>query len=557
MRELRPYLRLLRARSGRLGLGAVLMLATTLAGTGLLALSGWFITAAGAAAAASATALVSFEVYTPGGAIRGFALGRTAARYGERIHNHDAVLRILADLRTAVFARLTRLDPLTLARFRAADVLSRLTGDIDALDALYLRALAPPVVGLLGIAAIAGLVAWFAPVAGLAVGGLLLGLWLVLVVGGWLAGSRASERLARGTEVLRGRVLERVEGLSELISFGTLARHQRQTEQVRRARAGEQQRLEARYALGEALATAGVQAAGALALVSGVVLHQQGVVSVAVVVLMTLAPVGLSELLGALPGGFIQLGRSRAAAVRLNEQVDAEPAVTEPSAPRAAPEGGELRFEAVRHRYHAHAPPVLGRLDLTVAAGGRVAVVGRSGSGKSTLGALALRLMDPEAGVVRIGGTGVHEVTLASLRQRVGYLTQSTELLDASVAANLRIAAADASDEALYRALGVAGLEGFVRDLPRGLYTGVGQGGSRLSGGQARRLSLARIVLREPSVVVLDEPLAGLDAATAAAVSQRLETWLDGRTVLMLGHDSAALPTADRVVTLSGGTISP
>jgi len=556
MDELRPYLRLLRARWARLVLGGGLMLATTLAGAGLLALSGWFITAAGAAAALSAASVVAFEVYTPGGAIRAFALGRTAARYGERIHNHDAVLRILADLRTAVFARLTRLDALTLARFRSADLLSRLTGDIDALDALYLRALAPPLVALLGIAAIAALVGIFAPALALGLGIVLATLWLVLVVGGWRAGTVPSERLVARTEVLRHRILEQVEGLPELLSFGTLERHAEITNQERRARAREQRRLALRHALGEAGANAGVQTASAVALIGGVALHRSGDMAVAVIVLMALAPLGLGELLGALPGGFIQLGRSRAAGRRLNAQLAARTAVSEPPSPRPMPVGSALAFEAVTYAYRPLATPVLTDLDLTVADGEHVAVVGRSGSGKSTLAALALRLIDPGSGTVRLGDTPVNELGLTGLRARIGYLTQGTELLDASVATNLRIAQPEAADEALYAALGIAELADFVQGLPQGLETGVGQAGARLSGGQARRLSLARVVLRDPAVVVLDEPLAGLDAATADAVGRNLEAWLAGRTVLMLAHARTALPPASRVLRLSGGALS-
>ena len=556
MDQLRPYIRLLRARSGRLLFGGLLMLLATLAAAGLLALSGWFITATGAAAVLSGASVVAFEVYTPGGAIRGFALARTVARYGERVHNHDAVLRILADLRTAVFARLTGLDILTLRRFRSADLLSRLTADIDALDALYLRALAPPLAALLGMAAIAILVGVFAPALAFGMVLVLGALWLVLVIGGWRAGTVPSERLVTRTEALRRRVLEQVEGLPELLSFGTLGRHAASADAERRGRAREQRRLALRHALAEAGANAGVQAAGAVALIGGVALHRSGDVSVAVVVLMALAPLGLGELLGALPGGFIQLGRSRAAARRLNSQLNAEPAVSEPLSPRPTPAGTSLAFEAIVYGYGSRAEPVLTGLNLRIDAGERVAVVGRSGSGKSTLAGLALRLMDPDSGTVRLGETPVQDLGLSSLRARVGYLTQSTELLDSSLATNLRIAQPEASDGALWEALRIAGLAEFVQDLPRGLATGVGEGGARLSGGQARRLSLARVVLRDPAVVVLDEPLAGLDAATAEAVSRHLDDWLDRRTVLMLAHAGPALPPASRVLTLSDGALS-
>jgi ATP-binding cassette subfamily C protein CydC len=530
------------------------LLVTTLAGTGLLALSGWFITATAAAAAATTASVVAFGVYIPGGAIRAFALGRTAARYGERVYNHDVVLRLLADLRTAVFARLSRLDALTLGRLRSTDVLSRLTADIDALDALYLRVLAPPLVALLAIAAIAGLTAWFAPLLGFGVAVWLLGVWLALIAGGWLAGVAPSERVSAATEGLRGRVLEQVEGLAELLCFRTLDRHRQATHQQQRQRAVDQRRLAGRHAAGEALATMGVQGAGVLALLGGAVLVQQADLPVAVAVLMALAPLGLGELLGALPGGFIQLGRSRAAARRVNAQVQVRTGVVDPDEPQPVPPSAALTFEQVHYRYTRY-DPVLAGLSLAVSEGERVAVLGRSGAGKSTLGALALRRIDPDGGTVRLGGAPLDTLAMAAVRSRVGYLTQDTALLDASLASNLRIADPGADDAALQRALAVAGLDGFVQELPRGLATGIGQSGARLSGGQARRLSLARVILRAPSVVVLDEPLAGLDAETAEAVAANLDAWLAGRTVLMLGHDAAALPRADRHVRLADGVI--
>ncbi|MDZ7809471.1 MAG: ABC transporter transmembrane domain-containing protein [Arhodomonas sp.] len=200
----------------------------TVAGTGLLALSGWFITATAVAAALwAAGGAASLDIYVPGAGIRTFALTRTVARYLERLYNHDTVLRLLAELRTAVFARLSRLDPATLARFRTATLLNRLTADVDALDALYLRILAPPLVALAAVALLGLLMAVFAPLIALSVSLVLLALWFVVnTLAGW--GSTAvNRRLADATEALRVGVVEQVDGLAELLAFGTVAGQRR------------------------------------------------------------------------------------------------------------------------------------------------------------------------------------------------------------------------------------------------------------------------------------------------------------------------------------------
>lgn len=551
MSELLPYLRLLATYRGRMLLGSILVLATIAAGVGLLALSGWFITATGVTALAMAAGVqAQLGIYIPGAGIRFFALARTAARYGERVQNHDTVLRLLATLRQQVFARLIRLDPGTLAGLRNALVLNRLTADIDALDSLYLRCLAPPAAALLALLGVAGLLALVAPVAGLSVGAVLIVGACAVTAAVALPGSRLGERLAQRTESARMTIVDLVRGLAELRAFGVIDRQQATIDDNDRGLVALQRRNAALSAAGEAGMGLLIHLAMALALLLGVWLYTEETISGPLAVLMPLAVLALLEGLAPVPGGLLQLGRVRAAARRLNHQTAVEPAIREPERPARAPSNNDLAFDHIDAGRGDAPEPILRGFSLHLAEGEHVAVVGPSGCGKSTLADLTARLLDPLAGAVRLGGTALPQLSLATVHERVSYATQRSEIFADTIAANLLLARPDADDHALWYALEVAALADFVESLDQGLDTWVGESGVRLSGGQARRLALARIILRDAPLVVLDEPLAGLDEPTAATVAARLKPWLRGRTTLLLAHDTGALPTADRVVAL-------
>lgn len=551
MNELRPYLRMLATYRGRVVLGSVLVFVTIAAGVGLLALSGWFITATGVTALALAAGMqAQLEIYVPGAGIRFFALARTAARYVERVQNHDTVLRLLADLRQRVFARLTELDPGTLARFRNALVLNRLTADIDALDSLYLRCLAPPAAAVLAVLGVAGMVGLVAPLAGLAVGTvLLLGAGMLTAAVAW-PGTAIGEGVARRTESARTEIVDLVRGLAELRAFGVVDRQRGAIDRSDRALVALQQRAAGLAALGEAGMGLVIHLAMVLALFLGLWLYTTDAISGPLAVLMPLAVLALLEGLAPVPGGLLQLGRARAAARRLNHQSAAEPTIREPREPAPPPDTRDLVFDRLDAGRGEAPEPILRDFSLHLAEGEHVAVVGPSGCGKSTLADLAVRLLDPLRGEVRLGGVALPALALTSIHERVGYATQRSEIFADTIAGNLLLARPAADDRDLWWALEVVALADFVESLDQGLDTWVGESGVRLSGGQARRLALARVVLRDAPVVVLDEPLAGLDGATAATLAARLKPWLRGRTALLLAHDASALPAADRVIEL-------
>ncbi|QEA39773.1 thiol reductant ABC exporter subunit CydC [Pistricoccus aurantiacus] len=558
--ELRPWLRLLARHSRRLTLGTLLMALTAISAIGLLALSGWFITATaltGALLAAGVNA--SLNVYVPGGSIRFFAIARTVSRYLERVYNHASVLALLAELRAGMFAVLARLDARALSRHRASEWLNRLTADIDTLDSLYLRLLAPPLVALLTIGLVAGLAAIFLPIAGVAVLGLLLPLWAWLVAGQARLGMAASRRRVATLDRLRAGIVEELQGLAELKAYASLAEHRRRLEAIEHELYRDQRRLGRLGALGNVLVGLGVGITLLLVLWLGARAYQAESLSGPLLVMMPLAILALNETLAALPVAFTQFGATRAAARRLNALGDSRSALLDPETPESLLSGAPaIRFEAVSLRYPGTPIPALEKFDLTIASGQRLALTGASGAGKSSLANLLTRLIDPQAGRVLRDGIDLRHLPLEALRTSTAYLTQQSELFDASLADNLRLAAPQATDSTLRWALDQVELAEWVDGLAQGLDTRVGEGGRQLSGGQARRLALARVLLTNAPLVILDEFFTGLDRPLAGRIAKRLDVWLEGRTVIYLVHqwdDDMPLPGVGRLCRLREGRL--
>lgn len=557
---LAPWLRLLAQRRGRLSIGTLLMALTLVSAIGLLAISGWFITASGLAGTAlAAGAAISLNVYVPGGGIRLFALTRTVSRYVERLYNHDTVLRLLADLRARLFGVLAGLDEHRLSRRRASDWLHRLTADIDAMDSLYLRLLAPPAVAVVAVIALSAFVAFWLPVAGLAIA-LLLGVaigWLTL--GQSRIGMAASRRRMEDLEQFRGRLIEQWQGLAELEAYASLASHRQRLDDIEARLEADQRRLGRLSALGNAVSGIAVGTTLTVVLWLAAQAYTSGQLSGPVMVMMSLAVLAFNEALAPLAMAFTHLGATRGAAARLNELEAAFVARVTPSQ-TLPPVAFPARLDNVTLRFPGTLVPALSSVSLAVAAGERVALCGASGAGKSSIASLLAGQLRPTQGEVMLDGKSVQELAPTTLTQRVAVLTQRIDLFDDSLAANLRLADPAADEARLWQALSMVELSAWAAGLPNGLDTRVGEGGRQLSGGQSRRLALARLVLRDPGLVILDEPFAGLDATTAARVASHLDDWLDGRTVVYLVHDLGEQvdpPGIDRQLMLREGRLAP
>ncbi|WP_432056537.1 thiol reductant ABC exporter subunit CydD [Streptomyces sp. bgisy022] len=537
------------ARRGRLALALLLGSLALGSAVGLMATSGWLISRA----SEQPPVLYLMVAVT---ATRAFGIGRAVFRYAERLVSHDAVLRMLADTRVAVYRRLERLAPAGLRRARRGDLLSRLVADVDALQDYWLRWLLPAGAAVLVSALSVGFTAWLLPEAGavLAAGLLAAGAGVPLLTGA--VARRAELRLAPARGVLATRVTDLLTGTAELAVAGALPER---TAAARRAD-GALTRIASRGATATALGdglTALIQgltvAAAALVGVQAVAADRLPGVALAVVVLTPLA--AFEAVLG-MPLAVQYRQRVRTSAERVLDVLDAPVPVREPERPRQAPASPfPLVLGGLSARYAGQERDALTGLDLTLERGRRIAVVGPSGSGKTTLAQVLLRFLDPRAGRYTLAGVDAFALDGDDVRRLVGLCAQDAHLFDSSLRENLLLAKRDATEEELYDALGRARLLEWTRSLPDGLDTLVGEHGARLSGGQRQRLALARALLADFPVLVLDEPAEHLDLATADALTADLLAATEGRTTLLITHRLAGLEAVDEVIVLDEGRV--
>ncbi|WP_026058407.1 thiol reductant ABC exporter subunit CydD [Streptomyces sp. SS] len=532
---------------GRMGLALLLGSLALGSAVGLMAVSGWLISRA----SEQPPVLYLMMAVT---ATRAFGIGRAVFRYAERLVSHDAVLRMLAELRVSVYRRLERIAPAGLRRTRRGDLLARLVHDVDALQDYWLRWLLPVGAAFVVGVASAGFTAWLLPEAGavLAVGLLVAGI-AVPAAGGALA-RRAERRLAPARGTLATAVADLLRGCAELTVAGALPGRIAGTRDADRALTGIASRQAAATALGAGLSAL----VCGLTVVAAAVVGVQGVrdgrldgVALAVVVL---TPLAAFEAVTGLPLAVQYRQRVKHSAERVFEVFDAPVPVHEPARPETPPASPfPLELDGLSARYAGQERAALADFRLTLEAGRRVAVVGASGSGKTTLAQVLLRFLDMEHGTYRLGGVPAWELDGDAVRRLVGLCAQDAHLFDSSVRENLRLARTGADDDELREALRRARLLDWVDGLPAGLDTLVGEHGSRISGGQRQRLALARALLADFPVLVLDEPAEHLDLATADALTDDLLRATEGRTTVLITHRLHGLEAVDEVIVLDEG----
>ncbi|MEV6682678.1 thiol reductant ABC exporter subunit CydD [Streptomyces erythrochromogenes] len=538
-----------RAWQGRFRLGLLLGSLAVGCSVGLMAVSGWLISRA----SEQPPVLYLMVAVT---ATRAFGMGRAVFRYAERLVSHDAVLRMLADLRVSVYRRLERIAPAGLREHRRGDLLARLVADADALQDYWLRWLLPVGTAVLVGTGSVAFTTWLLPEAGavLAVGLLAAGIGVPLVSGA--CARRAERRLAPARGELATRVADLLTGTAELTVAGALP--------DRKGRARESDGVLTRIAARGA--AAGGLGGGLSALVCGLTVvaaaavaadavHDGRLSGVAMAVAV-LTPLAAFEAVTGLPLAVQYRQRVRRSAERVYEVIDAPVPVAEPERPAEAPASPfPLRLAGLSARHPGQERDALRGLDLTLEAGRRIAVVGPSGSGKTTLAQVMLRFLDPAEGSYRLGGADARTLDSDDVRGLVGLCAQDAHLFDSSVRENLRLARTGASEEQLRDALAAARLLEWADGLPDGLDTLVGEHGEQISGGQGQRLALARALLADFPVLVLDEPAEHLDLATADALTTDLLAATEGRTTVLITHRLAGLEAVDEVLVLDRGEV--
>ncbi|HSQ82191.1 MAG TPA: thiol reductant ABC exporter subunit CydC [Casimicrobiaceae bacterium] len=537
---------------GWLALGALCATLTQLAGVGLMAVAGWFIAAMALAGVAGAP----INYFLPAALIRAFAILRTGGRYVERVVTHEATFRLLAQLRTWFFRRIEPLAPARLEHRRSGDLLERIQADIDTLQNAYLRLLVPFAVGIASALVAAIVLVHVIAQAAMPVMVLMLVAGAALPVAMRRLGEAPGSARIEARAALRMAVIDGVQGMAELRVYGAAQAQARRIHTLTQALNAQQLRLA--HLSGLSAAIVGLCASGAMWAVAleGVVLVSRGTLMPAALPMLALFVLASFDAIGPLPGAMQQVGETFAAARRVFELVDATPEVAEPKGGSPTPGAAGITMRGVRMRYGADEAWALDGIDLELRPGRRIAVVGPSGAGKSSIVRLLLRFREYQEGAVHFGGHDLRSYRGEDLRARIAVVAQDTWLFDTTILDNLRIANPRASDADVFRAARAAQIHDFIVSLPEGYRTCVGEAGIKVSGGQARRIAIARALLKDAPVLLLDEPTEGLDPQTGQALVGSIETLMAGRSVLVITHRLAHLgDRVDEVLVLEQGRI--
>ena len=553
MTDLLRLLRLFRPYLAWLLPGILLSFITLLANVALMALSGWFISAMAVAGAAGA----SMNYFTPAALIRAAAIARTAGRYAERLVTHEATFRLLAELRVWFYRRLEPLAPAGLEAWRSGDLLSRIRADIDTLDNVYLRLLVPAAVALLAILVFTAVLWCYRPVLALVEGLLLLAAGVAVP---WLVnrlGHTAGQRKVEVSAHLRAALVTDMQGMGELLVYGAAEDHAARLRTLSRELARRQQTLSVLNGFSQ----------GALGLCANLAMWAMVVLAVPMVSSHLLAPQHLAmlalfalasfEAVIPLPLAMQTLGESLAAARRIFSLADSLPAVTEPAEPLVMPETFTYRFQDVSFRYRSDSPEVLHGIALQLAPGRKLAVVGATGCGKSTLASLLLRFREPTGGSLLLNERPLQYYSGELLREHIAALTQQTHLFNTTILDNLLLARPDADRNAVEEACKTVLIHDFITTQPDGYDTVTGETGVRLSGGQARRVAIARTLLKNAPLLILDEPTEGIDSETARRLMTNILARVEaGRQSLMLiTHRLQGLERMDEILVMEKGRV--
>ena len=486
-------------------------------------------------------------------AVRVLAIARAAFRYLERSVTHRAAFEILADLRAWFYRSIEPLAPARLSDHRSGDLLARIVADIDTLEDFFIRVVGPPLVAALVTAFAAILLGAFDPSLGIALA-LFLGLTGVVLpwVSRWLSRRPARQLVATRAE-LSATLVDAVQGIGDLVALDRADAHRARILELGRELDGIGDRLATVRAVSAALTATLAGLAGVTVLAIGVALVTAGRLDGVYLAVLPLVAVASFEIVAPLSAAIQLQDANEAAARRLFELIDATPEVRDPAAAWPLPDGHGIEVSGLGFRYGPDEPAVFDGMDLSIPTGTTVALVGSSGSGKTTLVNLLLRFWEYRDGSIRIGGHELHDYPVEVVRAMLGVVSQDVHLFDATIRDNLAVADPDVTDERIVAACRQAQLHDVIERLPDGYGTRIGENGVRLSGGERQRLAIARAILKDAPILILDEATANLDVETERLLMDSLASFMVGRTTLLISHRDAVAARADREWTLDAG----
>ena len=544
MRALLPFLRLFKFAKLPLFLGLVLMITGLASSIGLLTTSGWFL-----AATAIAGLGTLFNFFYPSASVRGLAIGRTLFRYFEKLVTHDATFRILAKLRVQVFEKIIPLSPGVLNRYRNSDLLNRLVSDVDTLDSLYLRLIAPFITAIFVILAMCiGLSFVNAPLA-LGLGVSLLLLVLVIPTVFYQLGKKFGDKLVHSRALYRTQFLEFIQAQAELLLFNAedkLKDNMAKTEANWQADQQKEANLSG-FSTALSLFLNGLIIAAMLWFSSQAEFGNDEY-RMAFIALFTFAALASFEILMPLGSAFLHIGQVIASAERVTDIIEQRPLVTF-NGKAEFDQNATTLIEAkdLSFTYPERQNRALENLNLTIQKGKKIAILGKTGSGKSTLLQLLVRNYDANQGELFLAGKPIADYAEDTLRSQFCFLTQRVHVFSDTLRQNLQFASAvNISDEKMIEVLNQVGL-GKLLEQEQGLDIWLGDGGRPLSGGEQRRLGLARILLNDAPILLLDEPTEGLDRETERQILRLILAHSENKTLIMVTHRLTAIEQFDEL----------
>ncbi len=542
MRALLPFLRLFKFAKLPLFLGLVLMITGLASSIGLLTTSGWFL-----AATAIAGLGTLFNFFYPSASVRGLAISRTLFRYFEKLVTHDATFRILAKLRVQVFEKIIPLSPAVLNRYRNSDLLNRLVSDVDTLDSLYLRLIAPFITAIFVILAMCiGLSFVNVPLA-LGLGVSLLLLVLVIPTVFYQLGKKFGDKLVHSRALYRTQFLEFIQAQAELLLFNAedkLKDNMAKTEANWQADQQKEANLSG-FSTALSLFLNGLIIAAMLWFSSQAEFGNDEY-RMAFIALFTFAALASFEILMPLGSAFLHIGQVIASAERVTDIIEQQPLVTF-NGKAEFDQNATTLIEAkdLSFTYPERQNRALENLNLTIQKGKKIAILGKTGSGKSTLLQLLVRNYDANQGELFLAGKPIADYAEDTLRSQFCFLTQRVHVFSDTLRQNLQFASAvNISDEKMIEVLNQVGLG---KLLEQGLDIWLGDGGRPLSGGEQRRLGLARILLNDAPILLLDEPTEGLDRETERQILRLILAHAANKTLIMVTHRLTAIEQFDEL----------